>query len=328
MTENMRVIEVAEGGARLVVAERPMPIPAAGEVLVRVRATGINRADLSQRAGRYHLPPGAPDILGLEIAGEVVAHGPGISHPPLGARVCALLIGGGYAEYCAVPAVQTAPIPQGLTDVEGAAIIETACTVWDNVFTRAALAPGERLLVHGGSSGIGVMAIQIAVALHHPIMVTVGSAEKRDRCLELGADAAVLYKEEDFVQAARDFGGDGVDVILDMVGGPYLGRNLSALAPEGRLAIISVSGGAAAEADLRVMMSRRLTVMASTLRARAPAAKGAVVDAVREHLWPHLAQGRIRPIIDSVWAFTDVDAAHDRMAKSEHVGKLVIRMDL
>ncbi|WP_374572209.1 NAD(P)H-quinone oxidoreductase [Phenylobacterium sp.] len=323
LPDSMRVVEVVAGQVEL--GRRELPAIGADEVLLHVAASGVNRADISQREGRYPPPPGASDILGLEAAGVVVAVGEAVTNRKVGDVVCALLAGGGYAEFCSVPAVQTAAAPADLSLPQLAALLESACTVWDNIWRRGRLTSGETLLVHGGGSGIGVMAIQIAKALGHRVIVTVGTAEKRDRCLALGADAAAIYTQEDFVAAARAFtDGQGVDVILDMVGGPYLGRNLEALAADGRLAVISVSGGATGEANLRMMMQRRLTVTASTLRARSPAAKGEVVRDVEANVLPLIASGRVTAVVDQVFPVDDVESAHARMKASLHFGKLVL----
>jgi NADPH2:quinone reductase len=319
----MTFIEVVDGS--LAQRERPRPVPRAGEVLIEVAASGINRADLAQRAGRYPPPPGASDILGLEVSGKIAALGDGVSRLEVGMPVCALLAGGGYASHCIVPAGQVAPLPRGIGLVEGAALVETCCTVWDNVWTRGRLAPGETLMVHGGGSGIGVTAIQIARALGHTMIVTAGTEAKAAQCLVLGASHAIVYSQEDFVERAKELtAGRGVDVILDLVGGPYLERNLRALALEGRLSIISVSGGAEGKADVRLMMQRRLTVTASTLRARPTADKASVVAATVKNVWPLVEQGKVRPIIDSTAAPSAVESAHARMAASGHFGKLII----
>lgn len=321
----MRVIEVVGGGARLEIAERPSPPVADDEVLIRVAYSGVNRADLSQRAGRYPPPPGASDILGIEVAGEIVSVGAD-AHPwRPGDKVCALVAGGGYADHCIAPVAQLAPIPPG-TDLAGAAaLLEAACTAWDNIWRRARLQPGEALLVHGGGSGVGVAAIQMARALGNPVIATAGSRDKTGRCLGLGAALAVDYRAQDFVSEVLAFtDGRGVDVVLDLVGGPYLGRNLQCLAPEGRLSVISVSGGAVGELDLALMMRRRLSVVASTLRARSAEAKREVIAETVDVVWRLVARGEVTPVIDEVFPAAAAEAAHARMQASAHFGKLLL----
>lgn len=327
LPDRMRVIEMtAPGGPEvLAVGERPAPAIGAGEVLVRVAAAGVNRADTMQRRGNYPPPPGASDVLGLEVSGTVAAVGGAVSGWAVGDPVCALLAGGGYAEYCAAPAPQCLPPPAGIELVDAAALPEVAMTVWTNVFDRAALRPGETLLVHGGSSGVGTLAIQLAAAFGSRVFVTAGSAEKCAACAALGAEAAVNYKEADFVEevrAATD--GRGVDVILDMVGQRYLQRNLDLLKPEGRLVVIGLMSGAAAEMDLATLMTRRLTVTGSTLRARSVEQKGAVAAAVRERVWPLVEAGRVRPVVHRRFPLAQAGAAHRLMESSTHVGKLLL----
>jgi len=283
----------------------------------------VNRADCMQRRGDYPPPPGASEILGLEVSGTVAALGEGVSGWQVGDPVCALLAGGGYAEYCAVPAPQCLPAPVGVDLVDAAALPEVALTVWTNVFERGGLMPGETLLVHGGSSGIGTMAIQLASALGATVFVTAGSIEKCDACEALGAAHAFNYREVDFVEAVRSVAG-GVDVVLDMVGGPYLDSNLNLLNLDGRLVIIALMGGAQAEINLATLMRRRLIVTGTTLRARTIEQKGAVVDAVRARVWPLVESGRVRPVIHRRWLWSEAADAHRVMEASTHIGKLLL----
>ena len=323
----MRVIEITEPGEPDVLAlgERPVPATGSGEVLIRVAAAGVNRADTMQRRGSYPPPPGASDVPGLEVSGTVAAVGDAVSGWAVGDPVCALLSGGGYAEYCAAPAPQCLPVPAGVDLVDAAALPEVAMTVWTNVFDRAALRPGEALLVHGGSSGIGTMAIQLAAALGSPVFATAGSAEKCAACTALGAEAAVNYREADFVEAVRAAtGGRGVDVILDMVGQEYLQRNLDLLKPEGRLVVIALMSGAAGEMNLATLMTRRLTVTGSTLRARSVEQKGAVAAAVGERVWPLVEAGRVRPVVHRRFPLSQAGEAHRLMESSTHIGKLLL----
>ena len=309
LPDRMRVIEMTEPGGPdvLAVGERPVPAVCPEDVLVRVAAAGVNRADTMQRRGNYPPPPGA-------VSGWAV-----------GDPVCALLAGGGYAEYCAVPAPQCLPVPAGVELVDAAALPEVAMTVWTNVFDRAGLRPGETLLVHGGSSGIGTMAIQLATALGSRVFVTAGSGEKCAACTALGAEAAVNYREADFVEAVRAAtGGRGVDVVLDMVGQAYLPRNLAVLKTEGRLVIIAFMSGPAAEIDLATLMTRRLTVTGSTLRARSVEQKGAVAAAVRERVWPLVEAGRVRPVVHRRFPLSQAAEAHRLMESSTHIGKLLL----
>ena len=291
-------IEIAEPGPPEVLqaTRRPVSRPGTGELLLRVAAAGVNRPDLLQREGRYPPPPGASDIPGLEVAGTIVALGEGVTEWKVGDEACALLAGGGYAEYCLAPAPQCLPVPRGLTPVQAAALPETFFTVWTNVFERGRLARGETLLVHGGSSGIGTTAIQLARAFGARVLATAGTAEKCDACEGLGADRAINYKEEDFVAIVKEeTHGQGVDVILDMVAGSYIPRNLECLARNGRLVIIAFLGGAKAEVDFRPVLQRWLTITASTLRPRSVEEKGRIADALREKVWPLLESGRGRP---------------------------------
>jgi NADPH2:quinone reductase len=293
--------------------------------LIRVVAAGVNRADCVQRSGKYPVPPGAPDIIGLEVSGEVVALGEGVERWKTGDAVCALLIGGGYAEYACAPAAQCLPLPSGLDPTEAAALPETCCTVWGNIHLRAGLRPGETLLVQGGSSGIGVTAIQIFAARGHPVYATAGSAEKVLACEQLGARRGIDYRNEDFVavvKAATD--GRGVDVILDMVGGDYIGRQLKALADDGRLVGIAATGGAQANVDLMEIYRRRLTLTGSALRSLAPRRKGEIVASVEENVWPLLANGSVKPVIYRKFPLAEAGQAHVLMESSAHIGKLLL----
>jgi NADPH2:quinone reductase len=322
------VITQFGGPEALALRDVPVPRPGPGEILIRVRAAGVNRADAVQRIGQYPPPPGASDILGLECAGEVAALGEGVTGFALGDRVCALLAGGGYATYCAVPAVQALPLPRGYSMEQGAAIMETFCTVWTNVFERGRLQPGERLLVHGGSSGIGTAAIALAAARGAEVYATAGSADKCAACVALGARRAINYREEDFVDAIKvETGGEGVDVVLDMVGGDYVARDLSIMRLEGRHVSIAFLAGPKAEISIVPIMLKRLTLTGSTLRARTPAQKGQVVDGLREHVWPLFEAGRIAPVIDSVLPLARAADAHRRIESSAHIGKIVLAVD-
>ncbi len=325
----MRVIEIREPGGPdvLVPAERPMPLVGAGEVLIQVAAAGVNRPDVAQRQGKYPSPPGASDIPGLEIAGAIVQIGGEVRGWRVGDRVCALVSGGGYAEYCAAPAPQCLPVPSGLSDVDAAAIPETFFTVWTNVFERGRLASGESLLVQGGSSGIGTTAIQLARARGARVFATAGTAEKCAACERLGAERAINYREEDFVAVTREAtGGRGVDVILDMVGGDYFPRHLDALAVEGRLVQIATLGGTKAQIFLPAVMQRRLTITGSTLRARSVAEKGAIASALRAEVWPLLESGRVRPVVFKTFPLSEAAAAHRLMESGAHIGKIVLTM--
>ncbi|MEX3957156.1 NAD(P)H-quinone oxidoreductase [Trinickia sp. EG282A] len=332
----MRAIEITEFGGPevLALAERPKPEPAPGEVLVKVAASGVNRPDVFQRKGAYAPPPGASDLPGLEIAGEIVGGALDDKHNPfglrIGDRVCALLAGGGYAEYAAVPLAQCLPVPAGLSDVEAASLPETFFTVWSNVFERGQLGAGEgganeTLLVQGGTSGIGVAAIQIAHARGFRVFATAGTADKCQACEALGAERAVNYKSEDFVEVVKSLTNDrGVDVILDMVAGGYVPRELSALADGGRLVIIALLGGAKAEVNLNEILRRRLTVTGSTLRARSVDFKAAVARQLKEHVWPLVEDGRVKPIVYRVLPAPQAADAHALMESGEHVGKIVL----
>ncbi|WP_262299285.1 NAD(P)H-quinone oxidoreductase [Microvirga sesbaniae] len=322
------VVAEGSGGPEVLrIVQRPVPVPKEGEILVQVKAAGVNRPDVIQRQGGYPPPPGAPDILGLEIAGEVAAAGPDAARFAVGAPVMALVPGGGYADYAVVHEGNALPIPPGLSFEEAGAIPETYFTVWTNVFDRGRLRSGETLLVHGGTSGIGTTAIQLAKAFGATVIATAGSADKCDACLRLGADVAVNYRNQDFVAAAKDAtGGRGVDVILDMVGGDYIPRNYEAAAQDGRVVQIAFLRSPKAEVDFRRLMVKRLTHTGSTLRPRSPAEKAEIAEALEERVWPLLAQGRCRPVMDSRFAFEDVAEAHARMDGGEHIGKIVLTL--
>ncbi|MGE8126448.1 NAD(P)H-quinone oxidoreductase [Methylobacterium sp. NPDC080182] len=330
MSMGMRaVIADGQGGPDVLrIVERPRPEPGQGQVLVRVEAAGINRPDVMQREGRYPPPPGASDVLGLELAGIVEALGPGAGRFRTGDRVMALVHSGAYAEWAVVDEAVALPVPEGLPAVEAGAIPETYFTVWSNVFERARLQAGESLLIHGGSSGIGTTAILLAKARGARVIVTAGSPEKCAACLTLGADAAIDYRREDFVAAAKAAtGGSGPDVILDMVGGPYIARNLDAVAVDGRIAQIAFQQGSrVAEIDFQPLLMKRVTLTGSTLRARPVALKARLAEALAEHVLPLLAAGRARPPIDSVFPFERVAEAHARMDAGQHIGKIVLSM--
>ena len=305
--------------------KRPVPVPGSDDVLIRVAAAGVNRPDIMQRQGRYPPPPGASDLPGLEVAGEVAAVGANVSSFNVGDKVTALLAGGGYAEYAVASAALCLTVPAGLSMVEAAAIPETFFTVWTNLFERGRCKAGDTVLIHGGTSGIGTTAIQLATALGARVFATAGSDDKARACERLGALRGINYKTEDFVAVLREATeGRGVDVILDMVGGSYLAHNLEIAAVEGRLCIISLLGGARAELNLGVMLSKRLTVTASTLRARTVPEKAAVADAVHCHVWPLLIDGRVRPVIYKTFPLADASAAHALMETSNHIGKIVL----
>jgi NADPH2:quinone reductase len=309
----------------LVPEERPVPSPGAGEILVKVTAAGVNRPDVMQRMGLYPPPPGAPDIPGLEIAGEVVALGSGVTRWKAGDRVCALVIGGGYAEYCLAHESHALPVPAGYSMAEAAAIPETFFTVWHNVFERGALKSGETLLVHGGSSGIGTTAIQLAKQFGARVIVTAGSDDKCEACRKLGADVAINYKTQDFVAETKAAtGGKGADVILDMVGGDYIERNYEAAAVEGRIVQIAFQGSPKASVDFRRIMLKRLHHTGSTLRSRSVADKGLIAQAIAEKVVPLLAAGKVKPIMDSTFPLAEAAKAHARMESSAHIGKIVL----
>ncbi|MEU3710354.1 NAD(P)H-quinone oxidoreductase [Streptomyces catenulae] len=323
----MRAITIPEPGGpeALVWAEVPDPQPAEGEILIDVAASAVNRADLLQRQGFYDPPPGSSPYPGLECAGRIAALGPGVHGWAVGDEVCALLAGGGYAEKVAVPAGQVLPLPDGVDLVTAAALPEVACTVWSNVFMIAHLRPGETLLVHGGSSGIGTMAIQLAKAVGARVVVTAGNAEKLARCAELGADVLIDYHQQDFVAEVREAtGGKGADVILDIVGAKYLERNVKALAVNGRLAIIGMQGGVKAELNIGALLAKRAAITAAGLRARPLQEKAAIVAAVREHVWPLIGNGQIRPVVDRTLPMADAAEAHRVVDASSHIGKVVL----
>jgi putative PIG3 family NAD(P)H quinone oxidoreductase len=329
LPDRMTVIAIrSPGGPDVLISEqRPTPAPAAGEILVKVAAAGVNRPDVMQRMGLYPPPPGATDIPGLEIAGEVVARGTGASRWKDGDKVMALVVGGGYAEYCLAHESHALPIPPSVSAVEAAAVPETFFTVWYNAFERGRLSAGETLLVHGGSSGIGTTAIQLAKALGAGVIATAGSPEKCAACRELGADVAVNYKTEDFVAATKKAtDGRGADVILDMVGGSYIERNYEAAAVEGRVVQIAFQDASHADVDFRRLMFKRLTHTGSTLRARAIADKAAIARAVEDKVLPLIAAGRVKPVIDSTFPLREATAAHARMETSQHIGKIVLTL--
>ena len=325
----MRAIEIsAPGGPEVLrVIQRPVPTPAVNEVLIEVAAAGVNRPDVLQRKGGYPPPPGASDIPGLEVAGTIVAAGAGANTWKTGDRVCALVTGGGYAEYVAAPAPQCLPIPRGLTLVEAAGLPETFFTVWVNVFERAGLKGSETLLIQGGSSGIGVTAIQMARAFGHRVFVTAGSAEKCTACEKLGASRAINYRTEDFVAVVKELtGGKGVDVILDMVGGDYVPRELACLADDGRLSLIAFLGGTRATIDMTDILRRRLTITGSTLRARSVEVKKAIARSLEQKVWPLIEAGRIKPVIYRTFRLEEASAAHALMESSAHVGKIILEV--
>ncbi|MGI5456324.1 NAD(P)H-quinone oxidoreductase [Streptomyces sp. CA-249302] len=323
----MYAITIPEPGGpeALVWDEVPDPVPGEGEVLVEVVAGAVNRADILQRQGFYDPPPGASRYPGLECSGRIAALGPGVSGWAVGDEVCALLAGGGYAEKVAVPAGQLLPVPEGVDLKTAAALPEVVCTVWSNVFMIAHLRPGETLLVHGGSSGIGTMAIQLAKAVGAKVAVTAGTKEKLDYCAELGAEILVNYREQDFVEEVKKAtGGAGADVILDNMGAKYLDRNVQTLAVNGRLAVIGMQGGIKGELNLAALLGKRAAVTAASLRARPLEEKAAIVAAVREHVWPLLAGGHVRPVVDRELPMSDAAAAHRVVEESGHIGKVLL----
>ncbi len=325
--EKMKVIEVPQpGGADvLVFGERPTPEPDGEEVLIRVAGAGMNRADIMQREGKYPPPPGASDLLGLEVSGTVVALGKDTENLSIGNKVCALVAGGGYAEYCLAPASSCLPVPDSLDIVGAGAVPETFFTVWTNVFTRGNLSKGESILIHGGSSGIGTTAIQLAKAFGATVLTTAGSDKKCNRSIELGADIAINYKEKDFVEEVLNItNGKGVDVILDIVGGNYVPRNLKCLAMEGRAVIIATQGGLKSEINILPIMMKRLTLTGSTLRGRSVEQKAAIADELREKVWPLLENNTVYPVIDSVFPVEQVKEAHLHLESGQHIGKIVL----
>jgi NADPH2:quinone reductase len=325
----MRQIEIAKPGGPdvLTVAEAPVPTPGEGEVLIKVQAAGVNRADIAQRMGRYSLRPGMPSILGLEVAGTIAETGPGASRWRAGDEVCALLTGGGYAEYALTPAIQCLPIPAGLSVVEAASLPETYFTVWLDVFDIGALKEGEALVVHGGSSGIGITAIQLAHAFGSKVFVTAGSDEKCEACRGLGADAAINYRTTDFEEAIKTLtAGRGVDVILDMIGGSYTLRNLRSMAPRGRLVFINYMESNKGDIDIGLIIGKQLTVTGSGLRPQTVERKAEIAHVLERRVWPLIGAGKIKPVIDSLYRLEDVAEAHRRMESSAHIGKIILRV--
>ncbi len=322
----MRAIEISKPGGPEVlhVVERPVPVAAHGQIVIKVAYAGVNRPDLLQRAGAYAPPPTASDLPGLEASGAVVAIGPGVSQYAIGDQVCALLPGGGYAEYVATPAAHALPVPEGMNLKQAACLPETFFTVWSNVFMRGGLQAGERFLVHGGSSGIGTTAIQLANVMGARVFTTAGTGAKCAACLELGAERAINYREQDFVEVLGAAG--GANLILDMVGGDYIGRNLRALADDGRLVQIAFLQGPKVELNFAQIMMRRLTMTGSTLRPQSDLAKARIADELRAKVWPLLASGRVAPVMDSEFEFSDVVAAHRRMETGENIGKICLKV--
>ena len=326
----MRAIEIARPGGPevLTLTDRPLPVPGPNEILIRVAAAGVNRPDALQRAGAYAPPPGASDLPGLEAAGTVAAIGPGVTAWAPGDRVTALLPGGGYADYAVTHEDHALPVPARLSFPEAAALCETFFTVWTNVFERGRLQAGETFLVHGGTSGIGTTAIQLAALRGARVLATAGSPEKCAACVDLGAERGIDYRHEDFVAVARELtGGRGVDLILDMVGGTYLARDIRALAPEGRLVMIAHLTGAKAELNFAQVMVKRLTITGSTLRPQSIEAKARIAAALRREVWPHLESGRLRPVMDRIFPLEEAAAAHARMESSAHIGKIVLAVE-
>ncbi len=325
----MKAVEISQPGGPevLLPTERPIPEPGPGEVLIKVAAAGINRPDVFQRAGNYPPPPGASDLPGLEVAGEIVGGDPAAGGFSLGDRVCALVAGGGYAQYCVAPALQCLPVPRGFTDVEAAGLPETFFTVWSNVFDRGQLKAGETLLVHGGASGIGTTAIQLAVALGHTVYATAGSDARVKAVEALGAARGINYRTQDFVEEISSLtGGKGVDVILDMVAGDYIGRDLKCLADDGRVVIIALLGGPKGTVDFNQVLRRRLTITGSTLRPRPVAFKAAIAAALREKVWPLLEAGALRPVVHATFPLEQAARAHAMMEAGDNVGKIILKV--
>ncbi len=323
----MRAVEITRPGKPevLKIGTRPVPQPKSGEVLIRVVAAGVNRPDVMQRTGHYPVPPGASDIPGLELAGDIVALGEGVKEWRVGDAVTALVQGGGYAEYCTAPAPQCLPIPKGMTPIEAASLPETFFTVWSNVFDRAGLAPGDSFLVQGGSSGIGVAAIQMVKAFGHTVFATAGSTEKCEACVRFGADRAINYRTEDFAAVVKEAtAGKGVNVILDMVGGDYVERELKCLADDGRIAVIAFLGGTKATINLSEILRRRLTISGSGLRPRPVEFKGAIARNLRERVWPLIEAGKIKAVIHKTFPLAEASKAHELMESSQHIGKIVL----
>lgn len=327
LPSTMRVVEIAGPGGPDVLrpAERPLPVPALGEVLIKLAAAGVNRPDALQRAGAYDPPKGASDLPGLEGAGHIAALGPGVSRWTVGDAVCALLPGGGYAEYAIAPAEHVLPVPEGLTLGQAAALPETYFTVWTNVFERGDLRAGERFLVHGGSSGIGTTAIQLARLFGARVFATAGSSEKCAACVALGAERAVNYRDEDYVSTLREAAG-GVDLSLNMVGGDYIARDIKLLAEDGRLVMIAFLNGPKVTANLAPAMVKRLTITGSTLRPQSVAAKARIARELEAQVWPHLASGRVAPVMDQSFDLEDAKEAHGRMESSAHIGKIILTL--
>ena len=326
----MKVIEISEPGAPevLKVAQRPIPEPGEGEVLIKVSAAGINRPDVMQRKGMYPAPPGASDIPGLEISGVVAACGINTAPIEPGAKVCALVSGGGYAEYCLASWALCLPVPDGLQLVDAAALPETFFTVWSNVFERGALTQGEKLLVHGGSSGIGTTAIQLAKAFGAEIFVTAGNEDKCQACIDLGADAAINYREKDFVEEIKSYtNGKGVNLVLDMIGGDYLERNLKCLCPDGRLVQIALQKGPKTNINLLPIMLKRLTLTGSTLRPRSVEFKAEIANQLKDNVWPLIKDKSVKPIIHKIFNLADARDGHQLMESSEHIGKILLKVD-
>ncbi len=325
----MKAIEVKNPGQgyALAAAEIARPVPAAGEILIKVAAAGLNRADLAQAMGAYPPPPGAPSTLGLEVSGEVAEVGGGVTKLKPGDKVCALLGGGGYAEYAAISEKSVLPVPKGVGLVDAAALPEVYFTVWTNLIDTARLKPGESVLIHGGSSGIGTAAIQLCAARGHKVFTTAGSAEKCAAIAKLGATKAINYREQDFVEVVKaETAGRGVDVILDMVGGEYIQRNMSAAALWGRIVNIAYQSGMQASVNFAPLLMKRLSLLATTLRARSNEEKGAIRDALLREVWPLIESGRIKPVVDQTFPLAQAQAAHARMAKSDHIGKILLTM--
>lgn len=325
----MRAINILQPGGPevLTIVEMSTPKPGAGEVLIKVAAAGINHADLIQREGHYPPPPGASPLLGMEVSGHITEIGTAVARWKVGDAVCALIPGGGYAEYCVASAGCCLPVPRAVSVTDAAALPEAVFTVWANLFARPWLIAGDRFLVHGGTSGIGTTAIQMAKNFGARVIITAGSAKKCEFCVSLGAERAFNYREEDWLDGAQEWSGEGVDVILDMIGGDYFPKHLKLLAMDGRLIHISTSHGNEVALDLRSIMIKRLVITGSTLRWRSVAEKTALRDQIEEHVWPLIEAGRVRPIIDRVFPLDQASEAHKRMHSSEHIGKLLLRMD-
>jgi len=325
----MRAIDIyrTAESTDLILTDQPLPIPASHQVLIKVAAAGLNRPDLLQRQGLYPPPPGASSVLGLEVAGTIAALGREVHNFKVGDSVCALLTGGGYAEYCLASACCCLPIPKGFNPNEAAALPETFFTVWSNVFDSAKLKPGECLLLHGGSSGIGTAAIQLAKAFGAQVIVTAGSDDKCSYCRELGADLAINYRQQDFVEAALQYRhGQGVDVILDMIGGDYLSRNIKCLSVDGRLQQIAIQHGGKSEINLAAVLMKRLSITGSTLRPRSDDFKANIARQLYDKIWPLLEAGRIKPIIDSIFPLAKAAQAHERMENGQHIGKIILEV--